>query len=135
MDIAAEVLQNLLNRPDCWLDSFSAGRRFAPLESDSEAVADKARREEKLLAAWDGERFRFPAFQFGPNGPPLDATAALIQVLPRDRDGQVGVDAVLWAFAPDATLGGQTPAEMFPTDPSRVIELARRRLHGSNSDD
>lgn len=135
MDIAREVLLTLLSRPGCWLDSLSAGRHLDPIESKPEAAAEQARREGRLLAAWDGDRFHFPAFQFGPDGRPREATAMLIQVLPRDRDGQVGLDAVLWIFAPDASLGGLTPAEMFTADPLPVIALARRRLHGSSSDD
>lgn len=135
MDIAMEVLQGLLSRPGCWLDSFSAGKRLAPLQSEPQAAAEQARREEQLLAAWDGDRFHFPAFQFGPDARPLVETATLIQALPRDPDGQVGLDAVLWVFAPDAELDGLTPAEVFPSDPSRVVAVARRRLHGSSSDD
>lgn len=135
MDIAREVLLTLLSRPGCWLDSFGAGRHLDPGESEPEAAAEQARRVGRLLAAWDGEQFHFPAFQFGPDGRPREETAMLVQFLPRDRDGQVGLDAVLWVFAPDASLGGLTPAEKFPADPLRVIALARRRLHGSSSDD
>lgn len=135
MDIAREVLMDLLSRPGVWLDSSRAGKHLAPPQLESEAAAEQARLEGRLLAAWDGERFHFPAFQFAPDGRPLEATEMLIQVLPRDRDGQVGLDAVLWVFSPDASLGGLTPAEMFPADPLRVIALARRRSHGSISDD
>lgn len=135
MDIAREVLLDLLKRPGCWLDPSSAGRRLAPRQLEPELAAEQARLEGRLLAAWDGERLHFPAFQFGPDGRPLEATERLIQVLPRDRDGQVSLDAVLWVFSPDASLGGLTPAELFPSDPLRVIALAKRRLHGSCSDD
>jgi hypothetical protein len=33
--------------------------------------------------------------------------------------------------APDAALDGRTPADVFVSDPARVIELARSRLQGS----
>lgn len=135
MCVAREVLQELLSKPGLWFDSASVGKRLAPLHPEPENVAEQARLEEKIFAAWDGYRFQFPAFQFGPDGSPREATVALIEVLPRDRDGKVGLDAALWVYTPDATLNGLTPAEMFPRDPSRVVLLARRRLHGSDNDD
>lgn len=135
MDVATEVLQVLLSKPGSWFDSVSVGKRLAPLHAEPETVADQARLEERLFAVWDGDRFRFPAFQFTPDGSPLEATAALIQVLPRDQDGKVGLDAALWAYTPDAALDNLSPAELFTRDPSRVVLLARRRLHGSDSDD
>lgn len=135
MHIAKEVLLDLLSRPGWWLDPLEVGRRLNPAAGDLAAVANQARREELLLAAWDGERLHFPAFQFGPGGRLREAIPKLIQVLPRDPDGHVGLDAVLWTFAPDAALGGQTPAEAFPDDPARVVALARRRLYGDSSDD
>jgi hypothetical protein len=135
MDVAREVLQDLLSKPGLWFDSVCVGKRLAPMHTEPETVAERARLEERLFAAWDGYRFQFPAFQFGPDGSPLEATVALIQVLPRDRDGKVGLDAALWVYAPDAALDDLTPAEIFLSDPSRVVLLARRRLHGSDSDD
>lgn len=135
MDAAREMLQALLSKPSLWFDSVTVGKRLAPLHTDPEAVAERARVEGKLFAVWDGDRYQFPAFQFGPDGIPLEATVALIHVLPRDRDGKVGLDAALWVHAADRALDDLTPAEMFSTDPSRVVLLARRRLHGSDSDD
>lgn len=135
MDVASEVLQDLLSKPGLWFESVNVGKRLAPMHTEPETVADQARLEEKLFAVWDGGRFQFPAFQFMPDGSPQEATVALIQVLPRDRDGKVGLDAALWAYTPDAALDDLTPAELFPRDPSRVVLLARRRLHGSDSDD
>lgn len=130
MNIFDEMLRELLSQQKRWLDSSAAGRRVDSLTSDPKAAAGSARREERLFAAWDGERFHYPAFQFEPGGGPRAETAALIQVLPRDRNGQIGLDAVLWVFTPDAALDELSPSEMFPVDPGRVIALARHRLRG-----
>lgn len=59
----------------------------------------------------------------------------LVRVLPRDASNTVGIEACLWVFQPDAALGGHAPADLFSQDPERVIELARRRRHGSDADD
>ena len=68
MDVASQVLQELLSKPDLWFGSASVGKRLAPLHSEPEAVADRARLEERLFEGWDGDRFQFPAFQFGTDG-------------------------------------------------------------------
>lgn len=104
-----------------------AGRRLAPDSPDPAVIADAARRAGHVLAAWDGYGYVYPRWQWTADGrrPPL--LDALLAVLPRERDGTLGADAVLWAWSPDAALDGLTPAALFATDPDRVIALARRR--------
>jgi hypothetical protein len=130
MPLADHILLSLLARPGAWLDSASVGVRVDPSASDPKAAASLARREERIFALWDGERFHYPTFQFEIEDGPRASTGRLIQVLPRDRNGLVGTDAVLWVFSPDDALGGHTPAEVFPLDPERVIALAHARKHG-----
>lgn len=98
MDIVGEALLDLLSRTGWWPDSSEVGKRLDSLALEPDAVVDRARREERLIAVWHGERFHYPAFQFEPNGGPRAEAVSLIQVLPRDRNGQVSLDAVLWAF-------------------------------------
>ena len=52
-------------------------------------------------------------------------------MLPKERDGTVGNEAIIWVFAPDHAFDGKTPAELFPWEPDRVIVEARIRLDGS----
>lgn len=106
------------------------GRRLDPTAPNEKLATSKARQEEKIFGLWDGERFHYPLFQFEAGGGPRSATHRLIKVLPRDRDGSVGTDAVLWVFTPDDALDGDAPVDVFPTDPERVIELARLRMEG-----
>ena len=130
MTSAESILRQLLTQPEHWLDSVAVGRRVDPTASDEKHAAGIARREERIFAYWDGVCFHYPAFQFQAGGGPRAATERLVQVLPRDRDGTVGTDATLWVFAPDDALDGSTPAEVFVSDPERVILLARTRRDG-----
>jgi hypothetical protein len=129
---AIAVLDRLLPIEGLWLDSTAAGLRVDATATDPKAAASKARREERIFAAWDGHHFHYPAFQFDGLGPPRPRTSELIGVLPRDRDGTVGLDAVLWVFAPDLAFDGKSPAELFATQPERVIAEARIRLAGGH---
>lgn len=56
-------------------------------------------------------------------------------MLPRERDGELGAEDVLWMWQPDDALDGREPAVVFTTDPERVIALARRRRDGANDAD
>ena len=132
MTSARPVLDQLLAQPGAWLDSATAGRRIDPYAVDEKASASAARREGRVFAHWDGQHFRYPAFQFEAAAGPRAATKQLVDVLPRDRDGSVGTDAILWVFAPDDALDGKTPADVFPDDPERVIALARTRRDGGS---
>jgi len=124
------VLRELLAVECLWLDSTAVGMRIDATSSDPKSVASQARREGRIFAAWDGYRFYYPAFQFESVGGPRHKTSELVEVLPRERDGTVGLDAVLWVFAPDLAFGGKSPADLFAAEPDRIIEEARIRLAG-----
>lgn len=125
-----DVLRKFLVNESLWLDSTAVGKRIDPATSDPKAVASQARRERKIFAAWDGQCFHYPAFQFEPSGGPRPRTGQLIAVLPRERDGTVGLDAVLWVLWPDNAFGGKSPSEVFVLEPDQVIEEARIRRDG-----
>lgn len=107
------------------------GLRIDASSSDPKAVASKSRREKKIFGGWDGHCCRYPAFQFEPNGGPRPKTGQLIEVLPKQRDGTVGNEAVFWVFSPDHAFDGKSPAELFPLEPDRVIEETRNRRDGA----
>ena len=130
MPDSATVLRKLLAVESLWLDSTAAGLRLEPGSADPKAVASLARREEKILAAWDGQCFHYPVFQFQSRGP-CPRVAELVEVLPREKDGALGLDAVLWMFTPDYAFDGKSPAELFAKQPTRIIEEARIRRDGS----
>lgn len=123
-------IRGLLADQTLWLDSTAAGLRIDSSSSDPKAIASQLRKVEKLFAAWDGQRFHYPAFQFLGNGGLHPKIAELIKVLPRDTNRAVGLDAVMWVFAPDHAFKRQSPAKMFADNPEFVIEEARIRLEG-----
>lgn len=128
------IFQQFLANESLWLDSTTVGLRIDATSRDPKAVAGQARRDEKIFAAWDGERYHYPAFQFEADGGPRAKTAELIEVLPREMDGKLGLDAVFWVFWPDNTFDQKTPAELFPLEPDRVIQVARIRFIEGGSD-
>lgn len=131
-----DSLRSLLADPDKFWDSATVGRVLSQTQDhkNPKMVASRARRRGEIFGAWDGNAYRYPAFQFLDDGAPRPDVQALIEVLPRDADGS-GQDAALWLHAPDAALDGLTPAEAFVEDPARVIELARARRDGADDRD
>lgn len=124
------ILLSFLDNESLCLDSTAAGLRIDASSNDPKAVASQARLARKIFGGWNGHHYRYPAFQFEPNGGPRPKTGCLIEVLPKERDGTVGNDAVLWVFASDHAFDRKTPAELFPLVPDRVIEEARIRRDG-----
>lgn len=124
------ILLSFLDNESLCLDSTTVGMRIDASSNDPKSVASQARKERKIFGGWNGHQYCYPAFQFEPNGGPRPKTGQLIDVLPKERDGTVGNDAVLWVFWPDNAFDGKTPADVFPLEPDRVIEEARIRLAG-----
>lgn len=131
---AAEILRSTWVQARC-LTAAEAGLRLAPDSVDPASVAEQARRADQLLASSDGERDYYPDFQWNAAGQLHARLSDLLAVLPRERDGSLGADAVLWMYAPDLALDGREPAALFGTHPDRVISLARRRRDGADNVD
>jgi len=125
------ILLSFLDNDSLCLDSTTVGMRIDAASNDPKSVASQARKERKIFAGWNGHHYRYPAFQFEPNGGPRPKTEQLIEVLPTEMDGMIGNDAVLWVFSPDHAFDGKTPAELFPLEPDRVIAEARIRRDGA----
>lgn len=125
---AVDMLQTLLADNARFLDSAAVGRAITgnPDHAHPKMAATRARQAGRIFGVWDGNAYRYPAFQFDDAGQPRDDVQDLIALLPRDGDGS-GRAAALWLFAPDAAFGGDSPASAFLTDPHRVIAVARRR--------
>lgn len=133
--VSAARLAALLGDEERFLSSEAVGELIAatPNPAHPKMITSRARRAGRIFGGWDGNAYRYPAFQFAGDGQPRAHVPDLIAVLPRDEDGEVGNDAVLWLFAPDDALGERTPAEVFIEDPARVIALARARREGDDA--
>lgn len=126
-EIVERFLADLLSDGERFLDSDTVGRALSGSRvADAKAAATRGRKENHVFAVWDGSTYRYPRFQFDDAGLPRPHTPALIELLPRQRDGS-NRDAALWLYAPDALLEGKTPADVFPEDPERVLRIARRK--------
>lgn len=132
-DAASVFLRELLADEVRFLDSASVGRALTgnPEHANPKMATTRARQRRQIFGIWDGNAYRYPAFQFSHTGQPRAEVASLVEWLPRDADG-TNRDAALWLYSPDAALRGNTPAEMFPVDPEAVIELARARRDGGD---
>lgn len=133
---AGVLLAALLADPERFRDSASVGRALSGNldHANPKMVATHARQGQQIFGVWDGNAYRYPVFQFDALGQPRTDVQSLIAVLPRDADGS-GRDAALWLFAPDAALGGRSPADVFPEDPESVIALGRTRRDGGDAVD
>ncbi len=108
--------------------------RDTAIDSNPSQLASRLRREGRLLGAKRGVQYVHPAFQFGKNGHVLPAMRSLLPLLPtEERDG--GWAAVFWCFQPHADLDGKIPAEVFPHDAQRVIDVARQHAAGTGDAD
>lgn len=131
MTVGLTILLSFLDNETLCLDSATVGMRIDASSNDPKSVASQARKEGKIFAGWNGQHYRYPAFQFAPNGGPRAKTGQLVEALPKERDGTIGNDAVLWVFSPDHAFDGKTPAELFPHEPDRVIVETRIRRDGA----
>jgi hypothetical protein len=91
-------------------------------------IVDAERRAGRLIAAWDGEQYCYPAFQFDPFGYLRKGIAELLAVLPMEKDRGVSSEALLWLLQPSRTLNGATPASIFVASAEVGVGLARMRF-------
>lgn len=107
--------------------------RGGVVESNPNQYASRLRREHRLIGARFRNGYRHPRFQFDtPNGELNPRVADLLAVLPQDDD--TGWSAVFWCYHPSRALDGRTPAEVFPSDPVRVIAAASQEFRRSDDE-
>lgn len=119
----AEARADFLRRYETLTSAQIAGLSRSVAQNTS-ALANRWKAEGRIFAVPVGRTDRFPAFQFGDNGRPLPAVAAVI----RGFAGQGGWTLALWFAAPSGWLGGSTPASALHTEPAAVVEAARRTV-------
>jgi len=100
-------------------------------------LASDLRREDKLLGVYVTHplpSYRYPRWQFRPDGQPVDHLSELLEVLrefgpfQREADGlrrSTGWGEVEWFLSPHALLDGATPAATLAVEPLRVLRAAR----------
>ena len=127
-EVSIEFRDELLAQ--CWPDDTQLARLTgaAPWR-DLAAYAAGLRAAGKILGVWSAaqEVYRHPDFQFDATGRVRAGIADLLAQLPGAGD-RGGWRQAFWLYSPHALLGGRLPAEIFPENPARVIEVARREF-------
>lgn len=105
-----------------------------PTGVDVGEYALQAREAGVLLGAWSAPRhaFVYPAFQFDQSGKPLPDVVELLALLPKDDD-RSGWRRTFWLYSPHAHLDKRSPAEVFASDPARVLAVARDEFNGDSN--
>lgn len=107
--------------------------RFAgpPASADAGEFTARARGIGALLGVWSAPQraFVYPAFQFDQSGKPVPEVIELLALLPKEGD-EDGWRRAFWLYSPHAYLGDQSPADVFTSDPVRVLRVALEEFHG-----
>ncbi|WP_175051969.1 hypothetical protein [Paraburkholderia sediminicola] len=119
-----ELLRN--RWPD---DCRVAGSVEVSPSADAGAHLAHARAARLLLGVWsEAQRgFVYPDFQFDRFGKLRPEVSKLLMVLPGDDD-RGGWRRAFWLYSPHALLDGLPPAEVFVSDPHRVLNVAVREF-------
>ncbi|WP_242542647.1 MULTISPECIES: hypothetical protein [Stenotrophomonas] len=122
-----------------WPTAAEVSRQLGSTASNASQLATKLRRAGKLLAVYlpvPGGSWRFPSWQFRPDGQPVARWDDILRTL-QDQgpflDTQrrtTGWGEVEWFLAGHTLLGGLSPAEVLATDPSRVLAAAEAEFGG-----
>ena len=122
-----EKLGAALEQQELWLDCRQAGVRLVPGCKRPIEVARVARCQGRILAVFDGMKFRYPVFQFSGDATLSPAIVELMRLMPVKRDGSIAPHVARWIFTPNRALSMRSPAEVFPSRPDRVLKAATVR--------
>lgn len=109
------------------------------LSADAESAAQK-RRQGELLGVWADvcQDFVYPSFQFqnGTINPTTKELLAALASIPgfASTDDPGGWRRAFWLYGASSVLDGRVPAQVFETDPQRVISLALAEAVSNPSD-
>ncbi|MCF3468842.1 metallophosphoesterase [Stenotrophomonas maltophilia] len=120
-----------------WLDATQVSSRLGRSPESGGNHASQLRRAGQLLGVYVEHPlpgYRYPLWQFRPDGHPVDHLAETLMVLrefgPFEREPEglrrtTGWGEVEWFMSPHALLGGATPAAVLTDDPARVLRAAQ----------
>lgn len=112
----------------------TAGQVDEKLSETLGARATELRKAGRLLAVYLTEphhHFRFPSWQFQPDGQPIAQFAEILSILLEfgpylDQDGRTtGWGETEWFHSPHVLLDDERPCDMLGTEPQRVLDAAR----------
>lgn len=117
-----------------WPTAAQVSQSLGSTAENGSQYATKLRREGKLLGVYmvsPHHHYRFPLWQFGLNGQPVDQFAEILSVL-REQGPfldssrrTTGWGEVEWFISPHVLLNDATPAEQLANDPTKVLAAAQ----------
>lgn len=138
---AQQILQDATARRDelaaQWISASQVGARLDYALGRHNLAASQLRRKGRLLGVYVAKPmpgYRYPPWQFRPDGQPIEHTADILRVMrdsgtfQREPEGlrrTTGWGEAEWFLSAHALLDGLTPAEVLVTDPARVLRAAR----------
>jgi len=120
-----------------WLCASDVCVQLGTTPCSSVSDVSQLRREGQLLGVYLAHphpSYRYPTWQFSPDGRPVGQLAEILTVLrefgPFDRESgglrrTTGWGEVEWFLCRHALLDGLSPAELLQSDPARVLRAAR----------
>ncbi|WP_234458247.1 hypothetical protein [Stenotrophomonas sp. S39] len=120
-----------------WPSADQVSATLGPQPGRGGLLATELRRAGKLLAVYvevPEPSYRFPTWQFRPDGQPIEQLAEILTVLrgalpflcePDGLRRTTGWGEVEWFLSPHVLLDGDVPASTLGTDPVRVLHAAR----------
>ncbi len=132
MEEDSAALRTSLSRD--WPKAADVSRALGSTAANSSQLATRLRSEGQLLGVYipsPNPHYRFPRWQFKPDGQPVPHFAEILQVLREDgpflddNRRTTGWGEVEWFLAPHVLLDDLPPADVLATDPARVLAAAR----------
>ncbi|WP_329749543.1 NIF family HAD-type phosphatase [Stenotrophomonas maltophilia] len=128
-----------------WHSAAEVSSQLGPSLTSGSGLAGQLRRAGQLLGVYVTKPvpcYRYPDWQFGENGEPVEYLAEILSVLRAldhfeiEPDGlfrSTGWSEAEWFLSPHALLNGMPPAEALTSDPARVLRAARTEFGQEDS--
>ncbi|WP_234455788.1 hypothetical protein [Stenotrophomonas sp. S41] len=128
-----------------WLSSDQVTTRLGSRRVGDVHSASQLRRQGKLLGVYVAlplPTYRYPSWQFRPDGQPVDHLAEILTLLrefgPFERESQglhrtTGWGEIEWFLSPHALLEGASPAAALAEDPASVLSAAQSEFTSGSS--
>ncbi|HDS1560471.1 TPA: hypothetical protein UNJ94_001932 [Stenotrophomonas maltophilia] len=120
-----------------WHSAAEVSSQLGPSLTSGSGLAGQLRRAGQLLGVYVTKPvpgYRYPDWQFGENGEPVEYLAEILSALraighfeiePYGQLHSTGWREAEWFLSPHALLNGMPPAEALSSEPARVLRAAR----------
>ncbi|MEM5434706.1 hypothetical protein [Paraburkholderia diazotrophica] len=110
-----------------WLTAQTDGRRLNPDATNLQEVTSRWEKEGKVFSIERAGQTLYPTYIFDELGNPIPEVAEILKVF----DDYTPFRIASWFESTNSMLQGKRPRESLATDPSAVVEAARRHVEGA----